>query len=91
MKIEDIKSGDFVIINCGDLEKTDKIYHVNHSMRLMKGKRYQVNRVSTSRRHGEPMVIVEGYSWHPDDLLPDYNDIQKEPQVFHFDSEGLDI
>jgi len=89
MKIEDIKAGDFVIISGGGLEKTDRAYHVNHSMRLMKHQRYQVNRVSTSR-HGEPMVIIEGYNWHPDDLLPAKYE-EKQPQVFHFDSKGLDI
>lgn len=89
MKIEDIKVGDFVIIG-GDLSKTDSCYHANEEMKKMRYKRYQVDNKKTSSL-GEPLVSIMGFNWHPDDLWPGNCKEEKDPQLFHFDSEGLDI
>ncbi len=87
MKVSDMEKGMSITI-ADDVSHTVNTHSVNNDMRYMIGKKYRIQSVIDTT-HGKAGV-VGGFYWHPEDLI-EIPVPEKEPQIFHFDIERLDI
>jgi len=81
------KIGDRVVIS-SNLKKTDMKHSVVEQMREMIDKVYPIQNIKNSSSE-VPIIIVDSYMFHPDDLFP-YEKPKKHPPVT-FNPEQLNL
>ena len=84
MKESRMEKGVHITIS-NDACHTERTHTVNEAMKRMRGGLYQMG--GTVETSYGPTAIIEGYYWHPDDLI-EVSPVKK-PQLFHFDADGL--
>ncbi len=73
------------VIIANNIDKTRKRHKANHDMLNMMGRHFLIHDVRDTSKG--LAAKINGYIWHPDDLLEDSP--RKEKQTFHFDEKEL--
>ena len=73
-----------------NISNTENTYGITSGMESMRGEIHKVEHVWNSSSYGLS-AEVRGYSWHAADLNEVSTEIEKEPELFHFDVKELRI
>jgi len=73
-----------------DLSHTRKSHGVTPEMRKMVGHKYKIDDVWNSAAYGL-CARVGGFSWHSKDLITGDQTIEEKEELFHFNTEELNI
>ena len=73
-----------------NISTTENSYGITTGMKSMRGEIHKVDDVWNSPSYGLS-AEVRGYSWHAADLNEVSTEIEKDPELFHFDIKELRI